>query len=768
MRDLMIFLFACLSSVSWPASFLFDAGPDSSAVMDGFTRLTPKDAYAPEKGYGWDSVKDMKASAKAYKEPIANKKRGQTEPPPIYTNPLTEDCIIGKTTRTFRLDLPAGEYNAYFLCGNSAYMEGQYFDFQVKIAETAQRVRIENGQQFRNTRFSIRTGGEPLNVVFEPRSKWVLNGILVWDKVDDARVSSMIKTMEEQVYSLPPEEWAQWKQDPLPRAAPMPEEALADEDRSRGFVIFRKPWPECVYPNTTPYPHELHQTLRIFVSPGEYEPLTFEVRALRALANVRVAAEGIGPISSGTIDVRHVRYMKARPNYDEHYSWHIVPDVLEHFDAIDLPADETHRFWLTVRAPEDAAPGLYSGYVDFACQDGHGKDISVRIPVELRILDIQLREDPDKIYGIYYDDPIDQWVNAQDAVSKEYFWRKSEMEHADMAAHGIRNVTLDSWVAPEDKDGHFKADWTALDAKIQLARKYDFRPPFVLNLSTERVYKKYMNEEYGNHLAKVRMPPQAFFDEMTRLTAFVESERVQHGWPEFLYYPIDEPGQSDVAIQFMAKLLKAVRKAGVKTYVTADPTNENFEPLRPFVDVWCTQPFSPDRETIMKDIQARGVQYWCYPNHVSGENDHTPVAGARMTFGFGFWRSGFKALIPWIYSASDGDPFNYLDGPMMDFLNRHEDDGAPVPVALWEAYREGYDDYRYVYTLESMIAEARAAGGAEAADQAERELRSAWNAVAVQEKYKYDLPWAPEEFDVYRWLIARAILRLQESASTDP
>ncbi len=216
----------------------------------------------------------------------------------------------------------------------------------------------------------------------------------------------------------------------------------------------------------------------------------------------------------------------------------------------------------------------------------------------------------------------------------------------------------------------------------------------------------------------------------------------------------------------MHTVLGACKAAGVRTYITADPTHDQFEPLRPVVDVWCTQPFAPDRETVLTDSQARGIEYWCYPNHVNGENDHSPVAGARMTYGFGFWRSGFRTLIPWIYSASNGDPFNYLDGSSQDFFNRHEPDGTPMPVALWEAYREGYDDYRYIFTLEQLIGEAKASPNAKArnaAATAERELKSVWNAIHVQPKYKHDNLWSPEEFDVYRWLVARQILAVQDA-----
>ena len=82
-----------------------------------------------------------------------------------------------------------------------------------------------------------------------------------------------------------------------------------------------------------------------------------------------------------------------------------------------------------------------------------------------------------------------------------------------------------------------------------------------------------------------------------------------------------------------------------------------------------------------------------------------------MTWGFGFWKSGFRTLIPWIYQSSNGDPWNYLDGTSMDFFNRSTPDGEPIPVAMWEAYREGIDDGRYLYTLERLLAENAIRGG---------------------------------------------------------
>jgi hypothetical protein len=50
-----------------------------------------------------------------------------------------------------------------------------------------------------------------------------------------------------------------------------------------------------------------------------------------------------------------------------------------------------------------------------------------------------------------------------------------------------------------------------------------------------------------------------------------------------------------------------------------------------------------------------------------------------------------------------------------------------------------------------------------AASAAEKELRTVWDAFRVQPKYQYDVSWAPGEFDVYRWMVARQILALQEA-----
>ena len=132
-----------------------------------------------------------------------------------------------------------------------------------------------------------------------------------------------------------------------------------------------------------------------------------------------------------------------------------------------------------------------------------------------------------------------------------------------------------------------------------------------------------------------------------------------------------------------------------------------------------------------------------------------------MTYGFGFWRSGFRALTPWICQAVIGDQWNYLDGPVMDFFNRTDDDASPIPVALWEAYREGIDDGRYVTTLERWIESAHERGLEDLVKEAEADRQLVRDSIRVLPKYKYDDLWDPATFDVLRWVLANQILTLK-------
>src|SRR5262245_29706663 len=83
------------------APYLYDMGTGTSQLWPGFARVTAESIYADAAGFGWKSAEGLKAVAQAYTAPVDNPSRGRAEQPPIWTNAITEDTILGDRENTF-------------------------------------------------------------------------------------------------------------------------------------------------------------------------------------------------------------------------------------------------------------------------------------------------------------------------------------------------------------------------------------------------------------------------------------------------------------------------------------------------------------------------------------------------------------------------------------------------------------------------------------------------------------------------------------------
>jgi len=752
-----------------------DFGTEASPVRKGWLRVTHKTKWGKGTPAGWVDPnglwsKDWPLS----REWTYSESRGRKYPPPVYTTDLRRDHVGGTTDATLRIRAAEAEYRVWILVGTPGGRREQVWDISI-VEGVGNRyrgadARFAGPHEARALRFQAKAADGRLELDFHTKSRWNVCALIAAPAKHAAKSQAEeIARIEREVFFLPEDVAKDWRHTPHQQSRPRPQPTAAE--KRRGFIVYHRSYLSPVWPNTSPRREECEPTLRAFVSRDEYEPLTLTVLPLRDLPRVGVLVSELrGPDGSRIpwwdVDVRSVRYMHVRPDYRTHGVYYRAPDILVPCSPEEIPfrlhEGENFRVWITVRVGRFARPGLYKGTV--AVCDQYGARGHAEVPIVLRVLPIKLQKDQSIVYGTYYHHPYDRARRAPDQLSRQWWQEKAEREFADMAAHGL-NAFVSGISGRMTKDGRWVMDFDALGAKIDLARRHGFDKPIICHIPTAVAWRKHMTGPMGSHLRLVKeLPPKGFFDDMTAMVRAIEAGRKRRQWPELLYYPIDEPGRGEAPVRLMVEVLKAIKRVrGVRTYVTADPAHEAFAPMRPLVDVWCCQPFSLPRDEVLADMKQRGVEYWCYPNHVAGENDHTPVAGARMTYGFGFWRSGFRALTPWIYQAVVSDPWNYLDGSAMDFFNRTADDGGPIPCMLWEAYREGIDDMRYVTTLRRWIDRAREAGLKQEADEAEAELKFVWNSIDVQEKYKYDGLWDPETFDVYRWIVARRILKLREA-----
>ena len=536
------------------------------------------------------------------------------------------------------------------------------------------------------------------------------------------------------------------------------EPVLTPAEKERGYLLFHRPITEPVYPNSKPRGHERLEQLVAFAVPGEFEPLTFSIYPVRDLQNLKVRCSpltcGVGEIPTTKITVRLVTYWNVGyPRYTSRTTYRRTPELLERTSVHSSPQGECQRYWIRIQLPQDTRPGLYRGTVS-VWDDGFEK--AIQIPVSLRVLDFTLGKDPAKHYSAYYY----MRNRTQYANKPESFVRKAgSNEYRAMVAYGLDMMptlylTCDdsqtiSLPYPDELDRMLKAGLTG-------------PVPVTAGNVISRFYRDTTPEgERGSHWHISKMPPPEFYQRITASFGAFEAERKARGWPEFICCPIDEVSGSRK--EFGAKVYAAVKAAGIRTYATKDPTAADAATYRPHIDIWCSQPYSVPYERIVSQDR---YEYWCYPNHNAGEIKDRRVMckGGRMTYGFGFWRSGYTTLIPWNWSWTPGDDqFDYLRGSRSGCGQRIDEEGEVIPAVYWECFREGHDDARYVYTLQQAAFQRETSPNADcrrAVAEAKQLLQDTWNAITVQQKYLADAMWPSEEFNTRRWLLAQATAKL--------
>ena len=442
------------------------------------------------------------------------------------------------------------------------------------------------------------------------------------------------------------------------------------------------------------------EALVTFATPGEFEPVTFALYPVRPLQNLKVRASSLtcsaGEIPASNIDVRLATYWNVGyPAYTTLNTYRRVPELLERVTVHSSPAGECQWYWLTVHVPDDSKPGLYRGTVR-VWDDGFGQ--AVEIPLALRVLGFRLQKDPRKHFSAYFYTRNKALYKGRDEA---FIRRAADKDYQAMLDFGL-DMLPTLYLRCEDGKRITLADAGELERMLAAGLKGP--APVTADNVIARIYRDTTpGGTRGNHWRVNPLPPPAFYERVTELFRAFEVERKAKGWPEFICCPIDEVDAS--CKEFGAKVYAAVKAAGLRTYATKDPIGADAADYAPYLDVWCSQPYSVPYERI---VSQNRYEYWCYPNHNAGEikDRRTMCKGGRMTYGFGFWRSGYTTLIPWHWCwPSEPDPFDYLRGRFSGCGQRVDDDGEVIPAVYWACFREGYDDARYLYTLQQAIVE---------------------------------------------------------------
>lgn len=482
-------------------------------------------------------------------------------------------------------------------------------------------------------------------------------------------------------------------------------------EKATKFVVFRTENPSALFPGMVPSRGEVVDSLKVVAAPDQYEAVPFAVFALRPLRRVTVAPGPlVGPggatIPATAFESRMGRYVIQRVGYTTQ-DYCVVPKLLVKNGEVGVAPERPQLYWLTLHVPPDARPGDYRGTVRIEA-DG----ATVSLPLALRVPSLRLGKSKPWMLFFYGSDPT-----------------HAELYFRDMREHGMTSVILAQVQAPLRREGdRAVVDFTTSDAFVDAYRKVGFTDPLVYNPFHDRLgtilldlfgladrYPTVINNSETIRVVKEGEYPEVLHETYRQVVRDIYEHAKQAGWPETVFYPVDEPNDPNDWRMAAARLEYRLTREAVptaRTFCTAYfvPIMER---LDPWVDIRPCQVVSAasDEKTqrAFADYVGRaGGEIWGIDWPAMSDD----FWRGREIAGFLPAKAGVTGMTAWTYydPAPFTDEYDDLRGEYKHCLLAYRDaDGGIIPTVTWEGIRAGATDWRYLATLEEAVANAAGA-----------------------------------------------------------
>ncbi len=481
------------------------------------------------------------------------------------------------------------------------------------------------------------------------------------------------------------------------------------------YVVRSKSYLDDIDMTAPPIAGELPR-LHTFATPGELEPLSFVIYATDDLFDVAIWPGSLtgpeGTIPAENLEVRLVRRCLMRRLYTLPVEQSLpVSRFLDPPRPFDLPSGSLKEVWVTTEVPADAAPGTYTGQIVVKPAEGP----STEIPLSLEVLPFKLGPAGDRMYGLYYHRLGRQLDDVE----------RVRVELRDIRAHGGSILKPSLPIAYTRGDAGIRIEYGFVRRGLELMREAGFRGPVPIETGFFSLALMLGHTDIGgNGQTGESLDGDEEFLRLAR-EAMEGLKRVDGEFPEFELLPthMDEVFNRG-RLPLYIRLTEAVRQVpGLRIYQTLHTTpgsgyEGNMAAIDPFVDVRCYNGHALDSwiqsghtfDELADELRRSGDEAWIYYN---ARGTHVTAEWMRIINGLYMWWGPLRGHCVWTYQSYKGDPFDDTDGPRLrghDFgyaLPSPEDGITPVPTRLWEAYREGIDDMRYIATLEREIARVK-------------------------------------------------------------
>ena len=744
--------------VAFDGLHAFDFGSSSSPVMDGFVRVTPGTIYSRGRGYGLNEARIWRVF-------------DALQPDPLYQDficieggGLAVDVPNGRYRVVLNIDSPSGFWGEYQVYRRRAIMaEGRtvvtdrmdFAQFQQKyfrfwnVEDSPADDTFEKYQKAysQEKTFDVEVTDGQMNLEFAGEN-WgcCISAVVLFPVAKAAQGEAFLKYVQQKRQFYFDNYFTRVLHRPTGD-----ELKPTAEDRRRGYVVFGRDYMQDVYYNDTPRTPEIGRRLRGEAFAGEQEPVTLSLVPLRDLGRVAVTAGDLrgtaGVIPAGAIDVGFVSYRISRVTM-EGSVYTIRPRLIMPAVAVDVPKDITRRFWLTVKTPANAKPGLYKGSVAIKPQQGDVAEVPVEFLVRTGTLDpVDIPAGPwgHSISTPWYgDDPV---AAAWNRNMMQRSLRKMR-EYGFTACSGIPSIAYRGF-----RDGEPVLDFALADVQMKMAKELGFLAVVSYGGGVSG-FNAYYQDTGAMNAAGLKDYSQF----VKTIYAAVQQHADRQRWIPVYYNLGDEPIGD--ALTRSAENAEAYRKAfpegpplftAASSFRGSDRTDPHFRLSKALhVANWNGH----DEESV-KLLHEAGSD-WAFYN-----------GGNRWTFGDYMYKAasqfGMRFRLSWHWNVVAGDPYYALDCREDDYAwCNSSPDGQLIPSVRFEQLREGLDDYRRLLTAARL---ARQRAGSPAARAAEELIAERMAAFKLGQR-DHDVLFGPDDWANSRARIDGAIEALRRS--TEP
>lgn len=771
-----LLLFAPLASAAPSMPLKFDFGTADSPVFPGFSGVSDKTIYSPESTFGF-----VGTAPTAYNR--------------IRPNILAGDFILSKAKSAFRVDLPNGQYKAWFIYGDSRYAQRVFTTVAKKRSITingkpAVSDPLSGWKEFYSEKYFFRGYRDIYHADDDFYSKYVapeftqatvsfdvtngqavfhfedipLNAMLIYAAEDTDKMESDVAYLNKELrrYTIIREV----KPENL-----NPDISYSAADKKRGYVTYSRFATNPPQAYDRPLAGEIDATPGAFVARGQKATLSLTVLPLQELTNVKVTHSSLTDKTSGTtiaanaVKMEYVAHHEvaqkgSHRNASAAYVYQVEPLFIKpqpaNFERMDQGINRT--FLLTVTADTNTKAGVYEGTVTIAPQNAPSRQVPIRVRVlpvtlpELPILAGRYAMDHDFYYYYYWSKTF-----TEDDF-RDFVWARQKMRMQWAEEMGLNSIAFSD---------DLRADISAqqLNPDGRMIRFMDLYRDMGFKAMPWYGFQALSRSEHNMQgLGTTRFSPE-WTANYKQLIENIRDTGKARNWPEIIFYLSDE--LSNHGAEGTADGLKrAAVTADIDGIRRISSVNGKYEhPLIGKLEMLMPNFAFPITQGIIDEMKAQNTELWLYN-----------VGDFRYTWGYYIFRTGAKGRYQWYNNSGMGFPFNDFDSSYGDSVYSAFVAGPDGPISQVYALdmRDGLDDLRYLTLLKTLLDDAKNSQSKAVQDgkmilaeiaALDADLRNAARSNIDAQAAGFDAGakiWSPETCERMRWRVAQCILELQK------